>query len=276
MEGNRYFYVNPLEVWSDNCIEHSSRSHIKPVRQKWFDVACCPTNVARTFTSLAQYIYFIDDEGIYINLFIQNYTVFNIREERVSFALETDYPRSGNIKFKVKTRKTPFSIMIRIPGFAEDFRVSINGAAAEGERLKGYYCIRRVWEQDEADISFTLHPRIVYANPLVRANCGKIAITRGPEIYCLEEADNGAGLATLYLDPATELREVWREDLLGGTILIACRGKKLVSPGLVPSFSYTMPPQLEDADLIAIPYGSWCNRKPGEMLVWIHAILRQP
>jgi DUF1680 family protein len=166
--------------------------------------------------------------------------------------------------------------MVRVPGFAENFQITINGVAADGEMLKGYYCIRRVWEQDEAEISFTLRPRIVYANPLVRANCGKLAIARGPEIYCLEEADNGAGLAALYLDPAAELREAWREDLLGGVTAITCRGKKLVSPGLIPSFTHDTPPKLEDAKLTAIPYGSWCNREPGEMLVWIHALIHYP
>jgi DUF1680 family protein len=168
-----------------------------------------------------------------------------------------------------------FPVLIRVPGFAKDFRVTVNGAAAGGETVNGYYRISRVWSEDEADISFTLRPRVVYANPLVRANCGKLAIVRGPEIYCLEEADNGAGLAALYLDPASELREFWREDLLGGTMLITGRGKKLVSPALIPSFSET-PPKFEDAELTAVPYGSWCNREPGEMLVWIHALIRPP
>ena len=94
LEGDRYFYVNPLEVWPETCIEHSSRSHVKPVRQKWFDCACCPTNVARTLTNLGQYIYFKTEDEFFVNLFIQNKTVFEIKGKTVNLSLETDYPKT--------------------------------------------------------------------------------------------------------------------------------------------------------------------------------------
>jgi DUF1680 family protein len=272
MEGNRYFYVNPLEVWPDSCIAYTSRSHIKPVRQKWFDVACCPTNVARTFTALGQYIYSLGEEELYINLFIQNQAEFTMKGKPVELSLRTDYPRTGTIKLRIRAPGTSFPILIRVPCFAADFRVTVNGETAEQVIVKAYYRLNRTWHDDEVECSFTIRPQVVYANPLVRVNNGKIAIARGPEIYCLEETDNGKNLAALYLNPRAELRELWREDLLGGTMLIRCRGRRLSAPGLVPSFS-SVPPEFEDAELTAIPYGSWCNREPGEMLVWIHADL---
>ncbi|MDR0388117.1 MAG: glycoside hydrolase family 127 protein [Treponema sp.] len=274
MEGDRYFYVNPLEVWPDACIGHSSKSHIKPVRQKWFDVACCPTNVARTFTSLGQYLYSVSQDSVYINLFIQNEAVFSMAGKKVSLALRTDYPRTGDIKLRVETENVPFALLIRVPGFAENFKLVINGRPADYELVQGYCRVFRVWGHDNVGFSFDIRPRIVYANPLVRANCGKAALARGPEVYCLEEIDNGKNLSALYLDPSARPEEVWQEDLLGGTMLIRCKGKRLAAPDMGASFSADRTCRFEDVTITAVPYGSWCNRKSGEMLVWIHELFK--
>ncbi|MCL1929015.1 MAG: glycoside hydrolase family 127 protein [Treponema sp.] len=269
LEGDRYFYVNPLEVQPDNCLTNSSRAHIKPVRQKWFDVACCPTNVARTFTSLGQYIYFINDGNFFINLFIQNEASFEVDGKNVSVSIKTDYPKTGNINIGIKAADVSFALHIRIPDFAEDFNVMLNGAAADGTKEKGYFVIKRSWSNDEVLVSFTIKPRIVYANPKVHQNCRKIAIARGPEIFCFEEADNGSNLAALSLDVNAPLEEQWREDLLGGVTIVKAKGKRLVLPKESESFSEKFIPQTEDVELNAVPYGSWGNRNPGEMMVWI-------
>jgi DUF1680 family protein len=273
VEGDRYFYVNPLEVWPPNCLDHTSRSHVEPVRQKWFNVACCPTNIARTFTSLGQYIYAAGEDALYLNLFIRNDAVFEVKGKTVELSLKTDYPRTGSLKLRVKAPNVSFALMIRIPGFAEDFKATVNAQGVDGDIAGGYCRISRTWNDDEVGVTFTIRPALAYANPLVRANAGKAAIVRGPEVYCLEETDNGPDLAALYIDPAAEFREEWREDILGGTMLIRCRGKKLVSPDLTASFSCDALPHFEDVELTAVPYGSWCNRRPGEMLVWIHTLI---
>jgi DUF1680 family protein len=272
MEGNRYFYVNPLEVWPAICVDHSSRAHVKPTRQKWFDVACCPTNVARTFTSLGQYIYSIGSGELYLNLFIQNDSSFEMRGKTVSLSLKTDYPRTGAMRLELRADHVPFVLFIRVPGFAKDFKACLNGTPVVLEIVNGYCRIDRPWNRDTLEISFSIAPQFAYANPLVRANCGKIAILRGPEVYCFEEAENGDNLAALYLDPSEKLRELWREDLLGGVTVIRCGGKKLVSPEITESYSDT-PPRLEPVELQALPYGSWGNRKEGEMIVWVHAAI---
>jgi DUF1680 family protein len=279
MEGDRYFYVNPLEVWPHNCITHTSRSHVKPVRQKWFDVACCPTNIARTFSSLGQYIYSVDETEIYLNLFISNNVKLEINGTQIDLAVNTDYPRTGNTSIEIKnlaasSGKTDFTFAVRVPSFAENFTVLINGESAEGEIVKGYYKLQRKWESgDKIDVSFDVRPRIVYANPLVRANSGKIAIVRGPEVYCFEEVDNGENLSAVYLSADTELSEEWKSDLLGGTMIVRCNGKKFVTDNSGASFSSTEKPRFENITLIALPYGSWANRKPGEMIVWIHELM---
>ena len=270
LEGDRYFYVNPLEVWPETCIDQSSRSHVKPVRQKWFDCACCPTNVARTLTNLGQYIYFKKEKDLFVNLFIQNETSFEVDGKTVSLSLTTDYPRTGHIKITVKADGVPFSLQIRIPGFASDFSARLNHSAATGERHNNYYRITRSWNNDEIEVSFSVKPRFVYANPRVHQNCGKAAIARGPEIYCLEETDNGANLAALSIDTNAPLTECWQEDLLDGVMLIKARGRRLITPEGSESFSENFSPRSEEVELSALPYGLWGNRSPGEMLVWIH------
>jgi len=265
LEGDRYFYVNPLEVWPETCIENSSRSHIKPIRQKWFDCACCPTNVARTLTSLGQYIYFKKASDIFVNLFIQNETSFEIDGKPVGLSLITDYPKTGNVRIVVKADKVPFTLHIRIPAFA--------GNMGNGYQVthNGYYCIDKTWNDEEISLSFPMESRFVYANPRVHQNCGKVAIERGPEIYCLEECDNGPNLAALSVNTHAPLEESWREDLLGGVMVVKARGSRLITPDADESFSEKFTPSTEEAVLTALPYGLWCNRTPGEMLVWIRA-----
>jgi len=269
LDGEKYFYVNPMEVWPSVCIDHVSKSHVKPVRQKWFDCACCPTNVARTFTSLGQYIYFLEESDIYINLFIQNETSFEVNGKKIKLTMTTDYPKTGNIKIKLNTEQT-ISLNIRIPAFVKDFSVNVNGTTINtNERKNNYLRIADVVNEDEILISFTIKPRIIYANPKVHYNCGKIAIARGPEIFCLEECDNSENLSALSIDTSAALTEHWRDDLLGGIMTIKAKGKKLVTPKEPQSFSEEFSPCYEDAEIVAVPYGSWCNRKTGEMLAWI-------
>jgi len=269
LEGDRYFYVNPLEVWPETCIEKSSRSHIKPVRQKWFDCACCPTNVARTFTGLGNYIYTVNNSDIFINLFIQNQVSFEIDGKPVNLSLETDFPKTGNVKIRVKADNVHFTLYIRIPFYADDFSVMINRVPAKEEKRKGYFCIEKTWNEDEIAVFFSMKPRFIYANAKVHHNCGKTAIARGPEIYCLEECDNGTNLAALSLDTGQLPEEYWREDILGGIMQIKAKGKRLIEPVEPVSFSEKFTPRTEDTELNFIPYGLWANRSPGEMLVWV-------
>jgi DUF1680 family protein len=274
MEGDRYFYVNPLEVWPDICMTHTSRAHVKAVRQKWFDVACCPTNIARTFSSLGQYIYSIDENELFLNLFISNKTKIKINNTEVEFSVNTDYPKTGKTSIEIHRGETEFTLAVRVPSFAKNFSILTNGEKVDGSIVNGYCKTQRSWKSgDKIDILFDVTPRIVYANPLVRANVGKIAIVRGPEVYCFEEIDNGTELSSVYLSPDEALNEEWKPDLLGGTMIIHCKGKKLVSAANDASSISNKKPHFEDIKLTALPYGSWCNRKPGEMIVWLHELM---
>jgi len=273
LDGNHYFYVNPLEVWPDICLEHTSRAHVKANRQKWYVCACCPTNVARTLSSLGQYIYTYDDSKLYVNLYIQNTLNLPVGNKEVQIKIETDYPRNGNVRLHITAERVALQIYVRIPSFADGFKAAVNGKPHEGPVTDGYFQIDRIWDNDIVEITFPVQPKIVYANPLVRANSGKIAIIRGPEVYCLEEVDNGDNLSAVYLDPDSTLTEVWDNDLLGGTSIIKCNAWKLSAPGLDTSDSTVVKPEKTEMDLTLTPYGSWGNRQPGEMIVWMHSII---
>lgn len=268
LQGDRYFYVNPLEVWPDCCMQDTSRAHVKAQRQKWFDVACCPTNVARTLTALGHYIYSATNDELFVNLFIQNQTDFKMNGQPVTLDMQTDYPKTGEVRLSIKADGTPFKLYLRMPQFADDFKVEVNGQSVHAVQQKGFCCIDRVWGQDTVTISFSIKPVLMHANPLVRANAGKVALVRGPEVYCFEQVDNGSCLAAVSLAPDATLQENWQPDLMGGTMLIECEGSKLMPLDKDCTFAPRMP-QRQSVGLTAIPYGSWCNREPGEMIVWV-------
>ena len=278
LEGDRYFYVNPLEVWPESCMDFTSRAHIKPVRQKWFDCACCPTNVARTFTSLGTYMYFIDKKDdvneVYLNLFIQNKACFEIDGKPVSLSVTTDYPKTGLVKIAVKASDVSFALNIRIPYFTDDFAVSFgNKGSSAVETRKNYYRVSKTWSDEELTVTFSIKPRYVFTNPKVHNNCGKVAIVRGPEVFCFEEIDNDSNLAALSLDTKAPLEETWCDNVLGGIMMINARGKRFVEPALPDSFSDKFVPETKDVVLKALPYGYWGNRdNPGEMIVWLRAL----
>ncbi len=270
LEGERYFYVNPLEVWPDICMPHTSRAHVKPVRQKWFDCACCPTNIARTIAGLGQYLYAAAENALFVNLFAQSSLALTLGGKPVQVRLATDYPKTGNIRLSISAQNAAFTLHVRVPGFAQSPALKINGQPVDIAMKNGYLYIERTWGDDTVELSFEVRPRLCYANPLVRAGAGKAAIVRGPEVYCLEEADNGTNLAAVSIAPNAVIREEWDEMLLGGTMVLHLEGEKWL-PGADAGASYAaVPNQSRAVRLTAVPYGSWNNRAPGEMIVWMH------
>lgn len=273
LQGNRYFYVNPLEVWPDNCLDHTSMSHVKPVRQKWFDVACCPTNVARTLASLGQYIYSESEDGLFVNLWIQNDAKAMINGHNVSIHMKTDFPRKPEITLSVEADgSSEFSIFLRIPDYAENYTVSINGDKTEYTVKNHYACVSRHWKDENISISFDMPAKLVSANPYVRADSNKVAIVRGPEVFCLEEIDNYPNLHSTVISRSAKLTVEYNEDLFGGTNIIRCNAEKISAKNWKENELYkAVQPEFEQVEITAVPYAYWCNRKPGEMLVWINA-----
>lgn len=274
LEGNRYFYVNPLEVWPDSCLDDTSKAHVKPVRQRWFDVACCPTNVARTLTSLGQYLYSADGEDLYINLFVQNDLSLKIGGSDVHIRLSTDFPRKPEFRLAVSAdAEVTFALHIRIPDYAEHYRVQVNGKDADYSVRNHYAVLTGHWKDEIVSVTFDMKAQLVSANPNVRADSNKVAIVRGPEVFCLEQTDNFSNLSSVLVSRSAELEEHFDRTLFGGTTVITCPAKKISAENWGDGELYrAKKPTLEDVTLTAVPYGYWCNRTPGEMCVWLHCL----
>ena len=271
MDGQSFFYVNPLEVWPDNCMPRTSMEHVKPVRQKWFGVACCPPNIARTLASIGEYIYLYDKSSIWINLFISSETVVEIEGHPVHLSQKTAFPYDGKIEITIENEdEAEFELAIRIPEYVKEYGLILDGKAIYPEVQKGYAKVMISGKNPSLVYKFALVPRILRANPLVKEDVGKVAIMKGPVVYCLEEVDNGKNLPAIFLDPEQELQESYEENLLGGTTVIRTAGKKVMTDGWHSNELYKESDlTMESIPLMFVPYPYWGNRQTGEMLVWV-------
>ena len=269
IEGDRYFYVNPLEVVPEFCTSHTYMDHVKPVRQKWFGVACCPTNVARTLASLGQYIYAQDEEALYIHQFISSTAKTVINGNELSVEMDSLLLQDGKVWLKVHTKKVA-ALKIRIPEYASETECLVNGEKAS------YYCTPngylKIWlteGDNDVYINFHVKAKWVAANDQVRADAGKAALMKGPLVYCLEEVDNGELLSQVYVDANVAVKEEEPVKSLSGEIpSLVYPGIRVSNQGLENKLYGSLKPETREVVLKAVPYCQWNNRGEGEMLVW--------
>ncbi len=273
LDGKSFFYVNPLEVWPENCMERTSREHVKPVRQKWYGVACCPPNIARTLASMGQYIYSAGERELYVNLFISNQAEADLATGSVHISMETRFPFENEIHISVKSVPAGgMTLAVRIPEYARGYRMSAAGCPICFREEKGYAVVE-LEKDTEIAVSFEAPARFVRANPNVRADCGKVAVTKGPLVYCLEETDNGKNLSELYADTSQEIREV-DSELFGGIKELIFQGKRIRENAWENGELYgEYPVEFTDVILKAVPYAYWNNRGVGEMTVWVKELV---
>lgn len=271
LDGKSFFYVNPLEVVPANCMPRTSREHVKETRQKWFGVACCPPNIARTLASLGQYIYGVEENQIYMHLFVSGKTSVKTGEGQVELEVSSRFPWEGNVKTRFSgVPQSGIYINFRIPGYARNYRIISQGRETAYENKKGYARVLVSGDQ-ELEVQFSMEPRFVRADIRVSADVGKVALKRGPVIYCLEEADNGKNLSACYVDTNKGIKEE-KLDLFGGVTGLKVQGKRMLHTSEHLYEEYI--PQYEEQELLAIPYAYWNNRGVGEMSVWIKAVMQ--
>lgn len=270
MDGTKFFYVNPLEMWPEACMDHTSRAHVKAERQKWFGVACCPPNIARTLASLGQYIYHAKQDTLFVNLYIGNEMSHDFSGDNWDVKMESELPKTGNIKFTLKSEaEDSLKIYFRIPSYAEEFVICKNGEKQNYRIEKGYAVLRCSGDGEAYEISFQQKPQFVRANPKVRADAGKIAIVRGAQVYCLEQIDNTDNLGAVYIDTSQKITEHCDSELFGGTVVLFLKGKRMKDTGWENALYKAKKPEFEEIEIKAIPYSSWGNRTHGEMQVWL-------
>ena len=238
LEGDTFFYVNPLESMGDHH------------RQAWYGCACCPSQICRFLPSIGNYIYGVAKNGIYVNLYMGNTATIKLGRRDVTLTLETSYPWEGEVTLTVGCKR-PFTtaLRLRLPGWCKICTVSVNGGSLNIPLVKGYAVINRKWcDGDKVVLNMEMPTEIVAADPRVKEDEGRRAIQRGPLVYCMEEVDN-PGYDNLSLSYDYQFGTTWEGDLLRGvtTITATC----------------------EDQQVKLIPYYAWDNRAPGKMQVWI-------
>jgi DUF1680 family protein len=275
LDGKSFFYVNPLEVFPESCLKDRSLGHVKFERQKWFACACCPPNLARIIASLGSYVHSADGDSVFTHLFMASEARVSAGGKNVSLKMETNYPWEGrvDIGFTVEGGGAAFTYGFRIPGWCRSYAITLNGEDAAYTVKDGYALIGREWRSgDKITVVFDMPVNFVEANPRVRADAGKVAVMRGPLVYCLEEADNGTELFTIYAgspDPK-DLKVQFEKDLPGGLTTISFRGRKLKGWEKDELYRGAAEAVYEEKDLKWIPYYAWTNRKKGEMFVWVN------
>ncbi|WP_347549130.1 beta-L-arabinofuranosidase domain-containing protein [Pseudalkalibacillus hwajinpoensis] len=274
LDGKKFFYVNPLEVLPEATEKRHDQKHVKPIRQKWFGCACCPPNLARLIASIGHYIYSKREEELFVHLYMGHETTMDITGQQVEFRQETNYPWDGNVSIEVSPQTDHFfTLALRIPGWTNKAIVKINGEVIDHEPIikNGYVYIKRTWKaNDKVELSFEMTIERVYANPNVRHNIGKVAIQRGPVVYCLEQVDNGETLNAILLPESSTLQADYDTDLLDGVVVVTGEAERIVDSSWENSLYQSAKGEMTSMKIKAVPYYAWCNRKPGEMIVWIN------
>ncbi|WP_235988945.1 glycoside hydrolase family 127 protein [Aquibacillus kalidii] len=271
LDGKGFFYVNPLEVMPETSTRFEKR-HVKPVRQKWFFCACCPPNLARMISSIGHYVYSQDEQSVFVHLYAGSETVVTVNGIPVSIQQKTDYPWDEKVNLKVSPEsESTFTLALRIPGWCTNPELKINGEQIDLGSIvkKGYAYIDRLWKKgDEVSLTLPMPVIRIRANPKVRVNAGKVALQRGPIVYCLEEVDNGKHLGNISLPKSSKL-QINKETQLGGIVTITGMALRVDEAEWGNELYSTDEPTKIFTDFKAIPYYAWCNREPGEMIVWI-------
>lgn len=265
LDGQRFFYVNPLEVVPGISGKVPGHEHVLTQRPQWHTCACCPPNLARLIASLGAYLWGEDDCCLYSHLFVGNVA----KTRHADITLQTAYPWQGQVSYKIDAVHSPdFTLAIHIPGYVREYHLHLNGEKVAGEMAKGYCRMKRAWQAgDEVSLSFDTAPRRIYADPRVRDNAGKVAIARGPMIYCFEGIDNGEGLSALHLPRTAALEETpFDPALLGGIVGIRAEGFRTQTRDALYDDT---PPVEQPVTIRAVPYYAWGNRGENAMSVWI-------
>lgn len=269
LDGGGFFYPNPLESMG----QHQ--------RQPWFGCACCPSNICRFIPSLPGYVYAVKDKDVYVNLFMSNTASLKVNNKMVEIEQATRYPWNGDVAVTVKKNKAgAFAMKIRIPGWVQgdvvpsdlysycdgkrlSYSVKVNGEPVTADLQHGYFTIARKWKKgDRVEVHFDMQPRVVEAHKKVLADRGRVAVERGPVVYCAEWPDNDFELSSILLNRNPQFDVVEKADKLYGLNELTTSAQTL---------QYDAEGRLtaKDVTLTLIPYYAWAHRGAGRMMVWL-------
>jgi len=275
LDGKSFFYSNAMQVkdnFSHNALERS--------RAGWFECSCCPTNLVRLLPSVPGYMYAQKGDDVYVNLFASSITVFNVHNKQVSIEQQNNYPWNGDLKFIVSPKSSDaFNLLVRIPGWAQNevlasdlylFSavdaakpvIKINGQTVDYTVQKGYAVLNRKWKKGDAvEVQLPMETKLIQANANLKEDAGKVAVERGPLVYCAEWKDNDGKAANILLPASTSFQAEFENDLLNGVTVL-----KTTAPVLQVKNETSV--ATENKRVTLIPYYAWANRGEGEMMIW--------
>lgn len=272
LDGKHFFYVNPLEVVPGKSSKDPLKSHVKCVRPQWLGCACCPPNLARLLASVEQYVFVQKKNKLFVNLFVECKGSFEIEDGILEIELKTGYPWDGCVEIKLNYSGTASVCLgIRVPSWSDTFDAEINHESTAFETKDGFIYINQVFKEDTIHLKLDMGAKRWYAHPMVENDLGKFAVTRGPFVYCLEEADNGKNLHLLSVEKQEPFEYEFEETLLGGVGIITASGWKAEADqeeeGLYRKSDSAV--KKVKTKIKWIPYYSWANRGENEMRVWV-------
>jgi len=276
LDGKSFFYSNAMQV--KQSFNHRA---LELSRAGWFDCSCCPTNLVRLLPSVPGYMYAQQDKNIYVNLFAASTTDLSLNGRPLTIVQENNYPWDGSLKFTVSPKAaTDFTLRIRMPGWAQNavlpsalysfvnspagkVEIKINGVVVPYQLEKGYAILPKKWKKgDVVEVSLPMEVNQVKASEKLKDNEGKVAVQRGPLVYCAEWADNGGKTSNILLPSAAGFQTETKPDLLNGVTVV-----KTMTPVVEISEDGQQVTTVKKP-VTLIPYYAWANRGKGEMMIW--------
>ena len=278
LDGKSFFYTNAMQITRGKVFPAQ-----EPARAGWFTCSCCPTNIARLLPSIPGYIYAVKGRDVFVNLYISGKATIGLApggKENVRLTQESNYPWEGNVKLRVDVAKAAsFGLLLRIPGWARGEAVpdglyqfaggvrkpvviKVNGQVTAATMRNGYAVVDRKWKSgDVVELELPMEVQAVTASDSVKEDRGKVALQRGPIVYCAEWADNGGRTSNVILSGGA-MSAKFEPGLLQGVVELQIGGERVV----VGDDGSTISTKRETIHLI--PYYAWANRGKGEMNVW--------
>ncbi len=277
MDGKSFFYTNAMEIKKT-----SHHRHMEAERAGWFPCSCCPTNVTRLIPSVPGYMYAVKDDAVYVNLFANSTATIKLKSGALEIVQKNNYPWEGDLEFVVtpQSAKT-VELLLRVPGWARhevvpsdlykftsekgpSVTITINNKPIAYQIRNGYAVLSRNWKKgDVVKMNLPMDVMTIVSNEKVENNLGKVALQRGPLVYCAEWPDNNGQVSNIILPGSPSFQSTFRKDLLDGVTTIS-------APALViETDANTNMVTTEKTILTAIPYYAWAHRGKGEMMIWL-------
>jgi DUF1680 family protein len=275
LDGKSFFYTNAMQIRNSFTFPQ-----MEATRSGWFECSCCPTNLARLIPSIPGYMYAVNEDNLYINLFINSSADLSVRNKPVQVVQTNNYPWDGGLTFTINPKAAAaFNLLVRIPGWAQNKAIpstlyqfqnesaekpviKVNGAVVDYTITNGYATIKRTWKKnDKVEVNLPMEVRRVVANEKLKEDIGKVALQRGPLMYCAEWKDNNGKAGNIIMPGSAAFTTEFKPELLNGVMVL-----KSDVPAVVINSSENIATVKQP--FMAIPYYSWANRGKGEMTVW--------